>query len=103
MELPRIEELYQKYRDKGFGVVAVEALRDTERARKFIADKKLTFAFLENGTGADEVVARVYGVGGFPSSFLLDSNGKIIFSHYGFEVGDEEKLEAEIRRLIEKG
>lgn len=102
MELPRVEELYQKYRDKGFGVVAVEALRDTDRAKKFIADKKLTFAFLENGTGEAEVVARLYGVGGFPTSFLLDRDGKIVFSHLGFEDGDEKKLEAEILRLLEK-
>lgn len=102
MELPRVEELYQKYRDKGFGVVAVEALRDTDRAKKFIADKKLTFAFLENGTGDAEVVARLYGVGGFPTSFLLDREGKIVFSHLGFEDGDEKKLEEEILKLLEK-
>ncbi|MGV8042008.1 MAG: peroxiredoxin family protein [Thermoanaerobaculaceae bacterium] len=102
MELPRVEELYQRYRDKGFGVVAVEALRDTDRAKKFIADKKLTFAFLENGTGDAEVVARLYGVGGFPTSFLLDREGKIVFSHLGFEDGDEKKLEEEILKLLEK-
>lgn len=102
MELPRVEELYQKYRDKGFGVVAVEALRDTDRAKKFIADKKLTFAFLENGTGDAEVVARLYGVGGFPTSFLLDREGKIVFSHLGFDDGDEKKLEEEILKLLEK-
>jgi len=102
VELPRVEELYRTYRDRGFNVVAVEALRDTERARKFIADKKLSFSFLENGTGEAEVVARLYGVGGFPTSFLLDREGRIMFSHLGFEAGDEKKLEEEILKLLEK-
>lgn len=102
MELPRVEELYRKYRDRGFAVVAVEALRDTERARKFIADKQLTFAFLENGTADAEVVARLYGVGGFPTSFLLDREGRIMFSHLGFEEGDERKLEADILELLDR-
>lgn len=102
MELPRVEELYRKYRAQGFNVVAVEALRDTERAKKFIADKNLTFAFLENGTGDAEVVARLYGVGGFPTSFLLDRQGKILFSHLGFEEGDEAKMEAQILKLLGK-
>lgn len=102
MELPRVEPIYQRYRSKGLTVIAVEALRDTERAKKFIADKKLTFTFLENGTGDTEVVRRLYGVGGFPTSFLIDRQGRVVRSHLGFEVGDEVKLEKEITELLAK-
>lgn len=100
MELPRVEPLFQRYRNKGFRVLAVEALRDTDRARKFIADKKLGFAFLENGTGNAEVVRRLYGVGGFPTSFLIDRRGRVVYSHLGFEAGDEVKLEKQITELL---
>lgn len=101
MELPRVEELYRHYRDRGFVAVAIESLRDTERARKFVADKNLTFAFLENGSGEGDVAGRLYGVGGYPTSFLLDRDGRIMFSHLGFEDGDEKKMEAEINKLLE--
>ena len=37
MELPRLEPLYQKYKDKGLTVVAVEAARDTEGATTALA------------------------------------------------------------------
>jgi peroxiredoxin len=100
VELPRVEELYQQYKDRGFKVVAVEALQDTERAKRFISDKKLTFVFLENGKGEQDVVRRLYGVGGFPTSFLIDRQGRVQRSHLGFEAGDEAKLKVEIEQML---
>lgn len=102
MELPRLEPLYRKYRDRGFTVIAVERSRDTERARKFIADNSLTYHLLENGEGDAEVVWKIYRVGLFPTSFLVDRNGRVVYTHVGFEKGDEEKLERDILSLLDR-
>jgi peroxiredoxin len=98
VELPRLEPLWQKYGDKGLSIVAVEALRDRERALKLISEKNLTYHFLEADEG-DNVVRRTYRVQAFPTSFLIDRDGKIIYCHVGFEKGDEAKLEKEILEL----
>lgn len=98
--MPRLEPLWRKYRDRGFTVVAVEAKRDAKNALKFIEDRKLTYDFLENGEGNDDVVKKIYGVYGFPSTFLLDREGRILAFHYGFEVGDEKKIEEELVGLL---
>ena len=100
MELPRLEPLYQSYKDKGLKIVAVERSRDTERATKFIAEHKLTYRFLENAEGDAEVVRRVFGVTMFPTSFLIDREGRVIRVHVGFEAGDEKELESQIRELL---
>jgi cytochrome c biogenesis protein CcmG/thiol:disulfide interchange protein DsbE len=100
VELPRLQSLYEKYRDQGFKVVAVEAKRDTERATKFIEDKGLSYTLLENAEGDGEIVASVFKVRSFPSSFLVDRNGKVMYFHLGFEEGDEVKLEEEIKTLL---
>ena len=100
MELPRLQELYDQYRDQGFEVVAVEAKRDTERATKFIQEKGLTFTTLENGEDDAEVVASIFKVRSFPSSFLIDRDGRVRFYHLGFEAGDEVHLEEEIQQLL---
>ena len=100
MELPRLQELYDQYRDQGFEVVAVEAKRDTERATKFIQEKGLTFTTLENGENDAEVVASIFKVRSFPSSFLIDRDGRVRFYHLGFEAGDEVHLEEEIQQLL---
>jgi peroxiredoxin len=98
VELPRLETLWQKYRDQGVAVVAVEAVRDRERATKFIEEKKLKFHLLENDE-TNDVVRDTYGVRSFPTSFMIDREGKIIYCHVGFEPGDEAKLEKQILEL----
>ena len=98
MELPRLEALWQQYRDKGVSVVAVEAARDRERASKFINDKQLTFHLLEEDE-AKTVVRGTFGVQAFPTSYVIDRDGKVMYCHIGFEKGDEARLEKEILEL----
>jgi peroxiredoxin len=101
VELPRLETLWQKYRDRGLSIVVVEAARDTERAKKFIEEKELTYHLLETEEEND-VVEEVFDIGSFPTSFLIDRDGKIVRCHVGFEEGDEAQLEREILSLYRK-
>jgi hypothetical protein len=100
VELPRLETLYRKYQDQGLSVIAIEAVRDRKGAEKFITDNDLSYFCLENGEGEDEVVRNIYGVSGFPTSFLVGPDGKIMYAHLGFEEGDEEKIEKQILSLL---
>ena len=100
MELPRLQKLYESYRNQGFEVVAVDAFRDTKQATKFIEDKGLSFKLLENGTEDAEVVSSMFGVYAFPTSLLVDREGRVMYAHVGFELGDEQKLEEEIKSLL---
>ena len=100
MELPRLQPLHEAYRDQGLEVIAVEAYRDTKRAQKFIEDKGLTYTFLENGEGDEDVVQSIFGVRGYPTSFVIDRDGRIMYAHLGFEPGDEVTLEEEIQSLL---
>jgi len=100
VELPRLEPLWQRYREQGFAVVAVERRRDTERATRFIAENALTYHFLENGEGDAEVVRRRFGVRVFPTSFLIDRDGRVVFKHVGFTEGDETALAAQVETLL---
>ena len=100
MEVPRLQTLYEKYQDQGFEIVAIEAMRDTERAKKFIEKNGITFTTVENADGDAEVVQSVYKVSGYPTSFLINRAGKIMYFHNGFEEGDEKKIEEEIKSLL---
>jgi len=100
VELPRLQPLYEKYKDQGFEIIAVEGKRDTERATAFIEENGLTYTMLENGEGDDEVVGNLYKVRAYPSSFLIDRDGKVMYFHLGFDAGDEEHLEEEIQGLL---
>ena len=90
MELPRLQALYEEYKDQGFEIVAVDGKRDTERAVKFIEQKGLTYTMLENAEGDEEIVGNIFKVRAYPSSFLIDRDGKVMFFH----------LEEEIQSLL---
>jgi len=100
VEVPRLQPLYEKYNDQGFEIVAVDGMRDTERSIKFIEKYGLTFTMLENADGDAEVARTIFKVSGYPTSFLINRAGKVMFVHLGFEKGDEDKIEEEILRLL---
>jgi peroxiredoxin len=100
VELPRLQPLYEQFKDEGFEVIAVEAKRDTERATKFMQENGLTYTMLENAEGEQEIVGSLFKVRSFPSTFLIDRDGKVMFFHLGFEPGDEQHIEEEIQKLL---
>jgi len=100
VELPRLQPLYEKYRDQGFEVIAIETKGQTDLATKFIEENGLTYTMLENGDGEAEVASTTFNVIYHPSSFLIDRDGKVMYYHLGFEAGDEEHLEEEIKTLL---
>jgi len=101
VELPRLQPLYEKYKDAGFEVIAIEAKRDTDRAKRFIEEKKLSYTFLETGVGKEDIVRGLFAVHVFPTSYIIDESGRVVFVHIGFSPGDEETVEKEILRLLE--
>jgi peroxiredoxin len=102
VELPRLEPLWKKYRDRGFSVVAVEATRDRKRAVPFIEKYGLTYHLLE-AEQEKALVKEEFGIKWFPTAYLIDREGRIMICHVGFRAGDEDKLEKEILELSGAG
>jgi len=100
VELPRLQPLYETYKDQGFNVVVVDGKRQTDLAKKFIEKHGLTYTTLENGEDAAEIVKSLFKVQGYPTSFLIDREGRVMYSHLGFEAGDEEHFAEEIESLL---
>jgi peroxiredoxin len=100
VELPRLNPLYEKYKDRGLEIVAVEGFRMEKLAKKFIEENQLKFKFVQDNEEDDAVVRKIYKVNGFPTTLVIDRSGKVFYSHLGFEAGDEENLEKEILSLM---
>jgi peroxiredoxin len=74
-EMPAMERLYQRYKDKGLVVLAVSV--DAEGAAvvvPFVRERGLTFSI---GLDPKMALAERYGVRALPSSFLLDKKGTV--------------------------
>ncbi|OGL06529.1 MAG: hypothetical protein A3I03_08285 [Candidatus Rokubacteria bacterium RIFCSPLOWO2_02_FULL_68_19] len=94
-EMPAMERLYQRYKDKGFVVLAVSV--DAEGppiVNPFVMEYKLTFPI---GLDPKMAVAESYGVRGLPTSFLVDKRGTLV----GLALGPREWNGKASRALIE--
>ena len=100
MELPRLQTLWEKYRSEGVEIVAIESNRETAKAESFIEKAGLGYTCLENGIGNADVVSRVFRVQGYPTSYVVDRRGRVVYQHFGFDEGDEKKIEEEILALL---
>jgi peroxiredoxin len=73
-EMPSMERLYRRYRDRGLTMLAISI--DSDNGRR-VADfvKRLGLTFLI-GLDPKLEVANTYAVRALPSTFLIDRNGK---------------------------
>ncbi len=73
-EMPVIEKVYNKYKDKGLVILAVNIGQEKDAVEKFVKGIEITYPVLLD-PGA--VVTRRYGVTGLPITFIIDRNGTI--------------------------
>ena len=73
-EMPAMQAIYDKLRDKGFVVLAVNELEDEAKVREHIATYKHTFPVLMDH---DNKVANQFGVFGLPVSVFIDLEGRV--------------------------
>ncbi len=95
-----MEKIWKELKTKDVEFIAVEAFNDTERAKNFIKEEKLTFVFLNDEKKDGEKTYERYGVSAFPTTFIFDKNKKLRAYHLGFEEKMEEKIKEEIYKLL---
>ena len=75
IEMPSMEKLHQKFKDKDFVMVAINLQESASRVTEFYKEYKLTFTTLLDTTGD---VGAGLGIRSIPTTFILDKNGRII-------------------------
>jgi peroxiredoxin len=73
-EMPAMQATYDKLRDKGFVVLAINELEDDAKVREHIKQYGHTFPVLMD---RDNKVANQYGVYGLPVSVFIDEQGVV--------------------------
>lgn len=96
--MPLINELYGKYRDRNFEVIAINVDDPIEDGQDFLLDTPLDYLIAAD---TDNAVLNQYGVTGMPTSFLIDKDGTIHMIHMGFRGNDIEVIEAAVLELLE--
>jgi cytochrome c biogenesis protein CcmG/thiol:disulfide interchange protein DsbE len=73
-EMQAIEPVYQRYRDQGLVILAINVRQDRGTAQDFIDKLNIAYDTLLDPEGD---VARDYGVLGLPTTFLVDRSGRL--------------------------
>ena len=95
-EAPFLEQVWRSNRDRGVVVLGLDAKDFRADARRFAERYGLTFPLVYDGPG-DAIDG--YGVTGFPETFVIDREGRVVRAFVGAVNGDEER--AELRTAIE--
>ena len=96
---PWLNTMHRKYGSAGLQIIAVNLDKDRALADGFLAEVPAEFA-LRFDPSAD--LAKAYGVQAMPSSFLIDADGKVLASHFGFKTAETADYERAIAAALER-
>ena len=97
-EMPSLERLHRALSPEGLSVVTVSADEDEGELRRFVSERALTLPVLKDPGG--RVAAGEYRTTGYPETFVLDREGRILQHVVGPAEWDSAERLAEIRRLL---
>jgi thiol-disulfide isomerase/thioredoxin len=103
LEMPALEAIYQKYKDKGLIVLGVntgERVRDqglTERVKTHAQQLGINFPVLLDTTDS---VANLYRLRAYPTSYFIDSSGKVTDMRRGAFAGQAD-IEPYLAKILQ--
>jgi len=98
-EMPSMQKLYARFKDKDFAMVAVSLNEPASAVKNFFKDYNLTFTALLDSDGE---LMSPYGIRGIPNTFIIDRDGTIIGKAFGPRKWDDQKAIALFDHLINK-
>ena len=98
-EMPSLERLHRSLSPEGVSVVTVSTDEDEAALRRFVAEHALTLPVLKDPGG--RVAANQYRTTGYPETFVLDRNGRVLQHVVGPAEWDSAERLAYLRRALE--
>lgn len=95
--VPALDSLYREFGSRGLQVLPVNVDEKRANADAFLAGHPVTMPVFFDPKGASADAFRVQGM---PSSFLVDRDGAIRFTHMGYTSAIEASYRQEIAQLL---
>ena len=94
---PWMNALLSKYPAESFTVITVNLDAESEAMHQFLDKVPADFDIYHDPSGR---IAEQFKIEGMPTSYLIDSSGKVVKKHIGFYTRHIEKYEREIEELL---
>ncbi len=100
LAIPKLNEIYDTYRDKGVEIIGIntDSPRNSAKVRPFVKSYKIKYPILRDPN--NEVTGEL-NVTAFPTLYIINSKNEIVYTHIGFRPGDEKLLIEELEKLLE--
>ena len=98
LSFPWLNQLDEKYRNKGLVVLGINLDKNPHDAEKFIQLMEPKFQILLDSQG---LTPPQYGVPGMPSSYVIGRDGAILSVHSGFKDSIVKEVEEQIVKALE--
>lgn len=93
-EMPYMNELYPKYKEKGVEMIALDADETTIAVKNFVNQYGLKFPVaIDEG----QAILGTYDVGPLPTTFLIDKEGKVVEKITGTQT--KEQMEEYLKKI----
>lgn len=96
---PWMNSIQKKYADKGVKVIAVNLDQEHRKAKIFLEKIPANFTIVFDPEG---ISAKAFEVKGMPSTYLIDRDGNIFFSHVGFREKEIPAMENKIKQILKR-
>ncbi|HFB66756.1 MAG TPA: TlpA family protein disulfide reductase [Aeromonadales bacterium] len=96
-EMPKLEELHNKYKDLGFVLLGINLDATPDLSKKLLKDIKVTFPVLFD---PENEVSEAYNVESMPTTVIVDKNGNWRFLHKGYQPGYENDYADQVKQLL---
>lgn len=97
--MPALNDIYLKYRDKGFTLLSINTDKEMNKVTKWLRGMQIAFPIL-----IDDMhdVSKKYEVEDMPSTYILDRDGHLRYVHNGFPDGYQDEFQKQVRELMEE-
>lgn len=101
-ELDALRPFYNEFDSLGINLLAIseDKIRKVPQVKPFAKSHKWTYQILLD---PENIMRDLFNVQVMPTSFIINQDKKIVFTHQGYKPGDEKKIVEKLRALFEQG
>ncbi|HEY7111459.1 MAG TPA: redoxin domain-containing protein [Thermoanaerobaculia bacterium] len=97
MALPELQSLRKEMAGQPFEIFSVSADRELSTLREFVAKNGMTWPQTWDARGE---LAHAFSIPAYPSYYLLDPEGAVVYSAHGWSPRSGEEIAAEARKAV---
>jgi thiol-disulfide isomerase/thioredoxin len=98
--IPHEREMVKRLKDRPFALVSISADEDKNDVTNFLAETPMPWTHWWNGPKGG--IVEDWGIGGFPTVYILDAKGVIRETFVGAAPGFEKKLDETVDKLLKE-